>query len=279
MTDDAPETIEQPTSVPVSLLVGAHLVGVMLASHFIRQEHETTRWLIAGLIDAQVNMAALWVGLGRSPLVYRWGAMTSVIAAWTYVDYMPEHDNMRQFAYLLKHAGIATLWVQAARLFGVRLLQRHSLDSETASQDTTTVDHTTRVHWDLAQLFAVTTSVACLAAGQSLQPVPVTLSTIRSDFLFNPGPVAVIGPASAWAVLSQGRWAWRVCLIIGCAWLVAIGQLVVLNLSVFDWQDVLSLGWSMYGHWGLRYATDTVIVCLSLFTFRRLGYRLAGYGP
>src|SRR6185503_4491021 len=110
--------------------------------------------------------------------------------------------------------GMTTLLAQAARFFGLRLVHR----SDAASVDSV------QMRLDLAQLFAVTTSVACLVAGDALQAAPVTPFSLWNEFIYGPGPVAAIGVATAWAVLWDGRWLGRVLLIMGCAAIVGIGQ-------------------------------------------------------
>jgi hypothetical protein len=107
-----------------------------------------------------------------------------------------------------------------------------------------------------------------VAAGKALRGHPFTVASLWNEFVFNLGPVAAIGVA-----LGEGRWPRRVLLLIGCALLVGMAQ-----LPVVEWQYLGTVGleWRMYAYRGAGYALTAVILCASLGIFRLLGYRLVG---
>lgn len=262
MVDDGPVASELPESALVSLLVGAHFVGVLLALQLAEQKGVAGSSSVAiGLAAAQINLAAVWVGLGRAPIIYRWGALIAVIAAWIYIGYSPEADTLKVLSRMLGQAGIAVLLGQSLRFAGILLGER--TDDVPPGSETPA----SRARWDLAQLFAVTSAFACLSAAQAMRIQPVTLASLWLDFI-DRGPVATIGVAGACAVLWEGPAWWRVLIVIACAAIVGGGQSAVILINAVDW--------TFFAYRGFMYALNALIVCLSLGVFRKLGYRLTG---
>jgi hypothetical protein len=95
MADVESASLEQPAASPVLLLLGAHFVGLMLAYHFSRDgRSDLTILADTSLVNAQLNLLALWVAFGGAPAMYRWGALASLMGAWVYVDHALDGDRV-----------------------------------------------------------------------------------------------------------------------------------------------------------------------------------------
>jgi hypothetical protein len=249
------------------LLIGLFLLATVLVDVTVRAlsgraiaEYRVAPMLVA-LYFSQVSLAALWVGLGRSPVYRRGVGAFLVLMAWSYPSIMSSQLSMRYHVDLSADlAAAVAVPMLVARLLGLRLVRIGELPARAVGRQ--------RWQFSIRYLFGLMTALAIVMgvlqwkAPYMLDPSTYGLWIDRNTASLAAGR-ALIAWAALWAALGA-RHAILRGLVLAAATLLAYRLMPLGFFYPWFWPE----------HRALTVCAESALVWGSLRIFHGVGYRV-----
>jgi hypothetical protein len=245
-----------------ALLAAAHLVTSVAAAESMSKgvdlDFDLARLVGCALAMSQISLASIWVVMGRSRVVFRWGALITLYGFWSHFLWRPFEDNYVVLNNMVWQAAALILAMWALHWRGLRMIDLLSLATPDDRGPTSTAVRGEARQFHLEHLFLITTVVAaCVGAGRFMNFSGSSWRTTLILGLANAG----VATALCWAIFSTRQFSQRLGLILAA---VPLGG-CALWFSSHWWEPIAGL-----------YTLHCLLAALSLWIFRLCGYRLVG---